>query len=68
MASKLVLTFNADGSVRSNAADVEGTEDEILALLATLAATVDGSVTVEGHAPGVAHDHHTHKGGVTHKH
>lgn len=74
MASKLIIDIRADGTIKSNARGVEGTEEEIMELLEELAKEAGGELTVEKHEPGIHHHHHgdslihNHGGGHGHKH
>lgn len=59
MPSILKVTIMPDGSLKTNARGMSGSEKEILAELNSLAAKVGGTVTVEAHERGF-HAHHTH--------
>ncbi|MCK9361651.1 hypothetical protein M0Q28_05540 [Patescibacteria group bacterium] len=59
MPSKLIVQIMPDGSLKTNARGMVGTEKEILAELNALAAKVGGTLTVEAHEKGF-HAHHTH--------
>lgn len=56
MPSILRVTILPDGSLKTDARKMQGSEKEILAELNALAAKVGGTLTVEAHAPGF----HTH--------
>lgn len=64
--NKLVVTIMPDGSLKTNARGLAGSEKEILSELNSLAAKVGGTVTVEKHEPG-RHVHH-HGDERTHSH
>jgi len=71
--SKLVVEILKDGTIRTNAREVIGTEAEILAELNALAAEAGGDLEVEKHVEGAHHHHHHHghahaHGGHGHKH
>ena len=57
MPSILKVRINPDGSLKTDARGMKGSEKEILAELNSLAATVGGTLTVEKHEPG-RHVHH----------
>ena len=68
MASKLTITINDDGTIRTDATGLDGTEAEIMAQLQELAKEVGGELEVEKHVHTHGHTHshsnHTHaKGG-----
>jgi len=63
--SKLIIEILQDGTIKTNAREVIGTEDEILAELNALASEVGGELEVEKHVEG-AHNHH--HGGNSHHH
>ncbi len=58
MPSTLIVTILPDGSLKTDARKMQGSEKEILAELNLLAAKI-GPLTVEGHEPG-HHARHTH--------
>lgn len=58
MPSVLKVTIMPDGSLKTNARGMQGTEKEILAELNSLAAKI-GPLTVEKHEPS-RHTHHHH--------
>ena len=59
MPSILKVTVMPDGSLKTDARKMVGSEKEILSELNSLAAKVGGTVTVEAHERGF-HAHHTH--------
>lgn len=59
MPSVLKITILPDGSLKTDARKMQGSEKEILAELNSLAAKVGGTLTVEAHEKGF-HTHHTH--------
>lgn len=67
MASTLKIEINDDGTVKLNARQMIGEEQELLDALNALAAEVGGELVVEAHEPGIHHHHHGH-GGHTHHH
>ena len=71
MSSKLIVTFQEDGSIKTDARQVNGDEKEILELLGLLADSVGGELKVEEHVHTHAHTHthdHHHKVGGGHSH
>jgi hypothetical protein len=70
MKGKLVIEIQADGSIKTDARALEGSEADILAELQALADSgLGGDLTVEKHEKGVKHHHHHHgKGGHHHHH
>lgn len=56
--SKLIIEIQPDGSLKTNAREVLGSEAEIVELLTMLAQEVGGELVVEAHAPGAHHHHH----------
>jgi hypothetical protein len=68
MPSKLVIEILPDGTIKTNATEMIGTEKELLADLEALAKETGGELKVEKHVPG-SHTHthdgvkHTHKAG-----
>lgn len=58
MAGKLIITLCDDGTIRTNATGMKGSEKAILAELEALAAQVGGALVVERHEPGMHHHHH----------
>jgi hypothetical protein len=66
--SKLIVELNDDGTVKLNAREMIGAEDELLELLGELAAEVGGELVVEAHVEGAHHHHHGHGGGHHHHH
>jgi len=66
MASKLIIDIGPDGSIKSNARGLAGSEEQIMQLLEELAKDVGGELTVEKHEPG-AHVH-THSDSLLHNH
>ena len=67
MPSILRVTILPDGSLKTDARKMQGSEKEILAELNALAAKVGGTLTVEAHEKGNrahhTHDEHTHSHG-----
>lgn len=69
LAGKLVIEIQDDGTIKTNARELKGSEAQILAELAELAKAVGGTLTLEKHEPGIHHHHHDHeKGGHHHNH
>jgi len=64
MPSKLIVQVLPDGSLKTDARGMQGSEKEILAELNALAAQSGGKVTVEKHEPG-HHGRHTHDHHIT---
>lgn len=64
--SKLQVEIQDDGTVRLNAREMIGEEDELLAELNALAATLGGTLEVERHVEGAHHHHHGHGRGHHH--
>ena len=58
MPSILKVRINPDGSLKTDARGMKGSEKEILAELNSLAATVGGTLTVEAHEKGFHAHHH----------
>ena len=58
---ELVVTIEPDGSIKTNATGMEGTDAEIMKELEALAAELGAEVKVEKHV-------HSHKGGHSHSH
>jgi hypothetical protein len=63
--SKLVIEIQDDGTIKTNATQVFGTEKEILDQLNALAKELDGELEVEEHVH--SHDH-SHSHDHHHKH
>lgn len=63
--SKLIVEIQEDGTLKTNAKDMIGTEAELTEALEALAKEVGGELVIEKHVGG-AHVH-TH-GGVEHHH
>lgn len=66
--SKLVVEIQEDGTLKTNAREMEGDEADILAALEELAALAGGELEVEKHVGhhhhhGHGHHHHHGKGG-----
>lgn len=66
MPGTLIVTIAPDGSIKTDARKMIGTEKEILAELNALAATVGGTLTVERHEKG--NKAHTHDDERMHSH
>ncbi len=57
--SKLVVEILEDGTLKTNAIGMLGSEAQLLEALTALASEVGGELTVEKHVHG-AHNQHTH--------
>ncbi len=64
MPSTVIVTIGDDGTIKTNAKDMVGTEAEILEALTDLANEVGGELTVEKHVGGT----HVHSHGEEHHH
>ena len=56
MTSKITITILDDGTVKTDAREVDGTEGEIMDILNELALELNGKLEVEKHV----HTHHSH--------
>ncbi len=65
---KLIIEIMPDGSIKTNAQSMQGSEEEVLQELEALAQQLGGDLEVEKHVEGAHHHHHHHGKGHAHTH